>query len=89
MVTQVVTKPASGTSSRVVRLAAGFHVGVAGTAAKPCVTTDWRADNGNCNMDQAPQHEVTAIANTDDILYTNVRRRGTQQGGGAGGRGFG
>ena len=66
------TKPNSGGDSRSVRLIAGFHAGVADTAAKPCVTTDWKTDSGNCNMDHPAQHEVTANTYTNDIQYTNV-----------------
>ncbi|KAL4448537.1 hypothetical protein ABPG75_005756 [Micractinium tetrahymenae] len=71
--TQVNTKPASGGDSRAVRLIAGFHAGVADTAASRCTTTDWKTDDGGCNMDHPAQHEVTANTYTNDIQYTNVR----------------
>ncbi|KAL4420189.1 hypothetical protein ABPG77_011405 [Micractinium sp. CCAP 211/92] len=73
VITQVNTKPNSGGNSRAVRLVGSFHAGVADTPAKPCVVTDWKNDNNKCNMDNAGQHEITAIAYTDDVLYTNVR----------------
>ncbi|KAL4448538.1 hypothetical protein ABPG75_005757 [Micractinium tetrahymenae] len=71
--TQVNTKPIYGGDSRAVRLVAGFHAGVADSSGGRCTTTDWKTDDGGCNMDHPAQHEVTANTWTNDIQYTNVR----------------